>query len=374
MKYISLLLLLLLVLLSSCDRYEHNFKAPVVLNFNEVVFSPLQDAFNQSNAADLSMVMDFYADDYLHFGTNKADWELQLRTMISGVPNPVFEVIHSSSMQQNEITAIANWQLKISDPDSKRVIADSTFVGERLVKVSGKWLLKGNQMVCEPPAGKQLVIAEYFTYRTCQNCPPAEAKLKELYLQYPGNFTYLEHHTSGGLEIAGDNTHIYYAAYSPPVSVFNGMDKVTQSTAASLAQYQSLVDSYVQIDTPIRYQIHSTPTVNGRTMTGAVKLTPLIELDQNDMVLNYVIYEEESHLSNITTPNIPLRHVVRAKGITSLAGVNLNNPINISLTSTVDLPEDIKLVVFAQKKPTTFQNNATIYGGLELPLFRKGVK
>ena len=373
MRYISLLLLLL-ALLSSCDRYEHNYKAPLVLNFDEAVFSPLQDAFNQSDANDLSLVMGFYADDYLHFGVSKSDWELQLRTMISGVQNPVFEVSYGSSMQQNATNAIANWQLKISDPDSKRVIADSTFVGERLVKIDDKWLLKGNQMICEPPAGKQLVIAEYFTYRTCQNCPQAEAKLKEMYLQYPGNFTYLEHHTSGGLEIDGDQTHNYYSALTPPVSVFNGMDKVTQSSAASLAQYQSLVDSYVQIDTPIRYQIHSTPTVSGRYLTGAVKLTPLTELDQSEMVLNYVIYEEESSLANIMTPNVPLRHVVRAKGTMSLNGVNLNNPIDINLTSTVDLPEDIKLVVFAQKKPATFQNNATIYGGLEIPIFRKGEK
>jgi hypothetical protein len=152
------------------------------------------------------------------------------------------------------------------------------------------------------------------------------------------------------------------------------MDKVTQSSAASLAQYQNLVDNYVQIDTPIRYQIHTTPTIEGRNLSGAVKLTPLTDLDQSDMVLNYVIYEEESSFSNIMTPNVPLRHVVRAKGSISLNGVNLNNPIDISLTSTVDLPEDIKLVVFAQKKPASFQNNATIYGGLEIPLFRKGDK
>jgi hypothetical protein len=368
------MLIVTLALLSSCDRYEHNYTTPVGTDYAVELFTPLQTAFNQSNANDISPVMAHYADDYLHFGISKSEWELELRTLITGVANPMFEVIMGSAMQQNETNAIANWQLRISDPDSKRVIADSTFVGERLVKRGSKWLLKGNQMICEPPAGKQLVIAEYFTYLSCNNCPPAEEKLKELQLQYPQNFVYLEQHTSGDLQIVGDTTPSYYAAYSPPVTVFNGMVKVTQSVPASLAIYQSQVDELVTLDTPIRYQVQSAPVINGRELSGSVQLTPLIALDQSEMQLHYVIIEEESPYSNTTTPNVKLHNVVQARGSVSLSGVNLASPISFSLTSPRDLPEDIRLIVFAQKRPSPFQNNATIYGGLDIPLLRKGAK
>lgn len=376
MKYLSLLLIVMLALLSSCDRFEHAYTAPVVTDIGEILettlFNPMQTAFNQSTATDISLAMVYYADDYLQFGVSKSEWELELRTMLTGVANPVFDVSMDTAMQQNDTNALANWNLKITDPDTKRVVADSSFVGERLVKIGDKWLLKGNQMTCEPPVSKQLVIAEYFTFRTCPSCPPAEAKLRDLHAQYPNNFIYLEHHTSGGLEIAGDNTAPYYGAYSPPVSIFNGREKVTLSNAASLAQYQSLVDAYVLQDTPIKYQLTGTPTVSGRDLSGSVLLTPLAALDQSNVVLNYVIIEEVSPYTNVNGVN--LHNVVRAKGSISLNGVNLANPINFNLTSTVDLPEDMRLVIFAQQKPTTFHNDATILGGIDIPLIRKGAK
>ncbi|MDD2229985.1 MAG: hypothetical protein PHY48_11290 [Candidatus Cloacimonetes bacterium] len=378
MKYLSLLLIVMLALLSSCDRYEHAYTAPVITDFGAILeanlFTPMQTAFNQSTASDVSSAMVYYADDYLNFGVSKSEWEQDLLTMLAGVANPIFVVSLSAVNQLNDTIAQANWRLIISNPANKSVIADSSFVGERLEKINGNWLLKGNQMTCEPPVSKQLVIAEYFTYRTCTNCPHAENKLKELQLQYPHNFIYLEHHTSGGLELAGETTAAYYGAYSPPVTVFNGKEKVTQSNAASLAQYQSLVDAYVQQDTPIRYQLSSTPTVNGRDLSGSVLLTPLLTLDQSNVVLNYVIIEEVSPYSNVSTPDVFLHNVVRAKGSISLNGVNLANPISFNLTSTVDLPEDIRLVIFAQQKPATFQNDATILGGIDIPLNRKGAK
>ncbi len=374
MRYLYVMLIVTLALLSSCDRYEHNYTAPVVIDYGVELFTPLQTAFNLSDANDFSPVMVYYADDYLHFGISKGDWELELRTLITGIANPVFEVTMGNAMQQNETNAIANWSLKITDPASKIVIADSTFVGERLVKRNGKWLLKGNQMTCEPPVGKQLVIAEYFTQRNCQGCPDAEEKLKELELQYPQNFVYLEQHVSGGLEIPGDPTATYYRVYSQPTTVFNGSEKLSNSTPVILDQYQSLVDNYVLQDTPIRYQVQSVPEVSGREVSGAVMLTPLVNIDQSDLVLHYVIIEEVSPYVNEYNAGVFLHNVVQARGSLSLSGVNLAEPVSFSVTAPRDLPEDIRLIVFAQKRPTSFKNNATIYGGLDVPLLSKGAK
>ena len=369
MKYIYALLIAALALLGACDRFEHEFAPQMITDLNVQLFTPLQSAFNESNAVNLSPVMAYYADDYLHYGINKSAWELTLRTMISGVANPVFEVSMGNSQQLNSDNAIVNWRLKISDPDSKRVIADSTFVGERLLKQNGHWLLKGNQLTCEPTTEKQLVIAEYFTFASCDNCPPAEEKLKALQLQYPQNFIYLEQHTSGPLQIAGETTPSYYGAYSPPVSIFNGMVKVTQSVAASLALYQSQVDQLVTVDTPIRYLVQNPPTINAGVLSCSVKLNVLADLDPANMVLNYVVIEEESPYSNThVTDGSKLHNVVLARGRMDISSSNLAEPVNFSLNVPQSLPEDARLDVFAQKRPTPFQNNATILGGLSLPL------
>jgi len=38
------------------------------------------------------------------------------------------------------------------------------------------------------------------------------------------------------------------------------------------------------------------------------------------------------------------------------------------MDANIIIPEDAALVVFAQKTPATFANNATIYSGLQYPL------
>jgi hypothetical protein len=118
--------------------------------------------------------------------------------------------------------------------------------------------------------------------------------------------------------------------------------------------------------------------LNGRDLSCAVQLTKLTDLDQSEMVLNYVIIEEESPYSNYTAPLVKLHNVALARGSMSLNGVNLANPVTLanpmifSQNCPQVLPSDIRLIIFAQKKPTTFRNDATIYGGIDVPLIRKG--
>ncbi len=369
MKYYLFILLLIAGLgLMSCDRFDHNFVPDEQDNFETELFTPLENDFNMSTAADLSPAMAHYADDYQHFGYTKNEWQIVLESILAGVADPQFEVSFTNVQQQNDTEALASWRLKISDPATRTVLADSIYTAERLRKVGDKWLLRGNQNACNP-VNKQLVIAQYFTFDTCPSCPASEAKLHDLELQYPGQFIYLEHHIMNELHLTHDNTNMYYNVFSAPTAVFQGQEKVSQSNDVSLALYQSNVDALAQIDEPIRYQLQSV-NLSGRDLNAQVRLLPQINLDQTDLVLNYVLIEETSDHTNANGD--PLHNVVRALGSQSLSTADLNNPIDISLTSTVDLPTDLKLVVFAQHKPTPFANNSTIYGGLVHSFSRLG--
>jgi len=357
-RYLILTIALSLLLIGACDRFEHSFSPPQEVDFTADFFTPLQNAFNQIAAADLSPIEAMYSDDYLHNGITKADRLAWLGSYMTAT-DTAFEVLDTGALSIDANTAVANWRLRISQGGA--VVADSTFIGENIQLVNGTWLMKGNS-VCIPNLGKQLVIAEYFTFRTCPNCPASEQKLQALETQYPQNFIYLEHHVTMELALPGDQTYMYYQAWSQPSAVFQGMDKVNDSSQQSLNQYQSIVDAYTQVDEPISYQIISTIAA-GNELSGTVQLSPTMEIDFSDVVLNYVIISNEYTYTNYAGDY--MHNVVRAKGSHSLSGVNLNEPIPFSLSTAGDLPVAYTLVIFAQKKPATFQNNSTIYGGIK---------
>lgn len=359
MHYRILIFSLLLFLgVASCDRFEHSFTSPQEVDFTDDFFIPLQNAFNLITAADLGAIESMYSEYYLHNGITKADRLTWLASFMTST-DASFEVLDTEAQSIDANNAVANWRLRISQGGS--VVADSSFIGENIQLVNNIWLLKGNS-VCIPNLGKQLVIAEYFTFRTCPNCPASEHKLQALETQYPQNFIYLEHHVTMELALPGDQTHMYYQAWSQPSAVFQGMEKVNDSSQQSLNQYQSIVDAYTQVDEPISYQIISTLAA-GNELSGTVQLSPKMEIDFSDVVLNYVIISNEYTYTNYAGEY--LHNVVRAKGSHSLAGVNLNEAIPFSLSTIGDLPPAYTLVIFAQKKPATFQNNSTIYGGIK---------
>ena len=358
MRYILIFTALLLLLGAvSCDRFEHSFAPPTEVDFDASFFTPLQNALTQITATDVSAIEAMYSDDYLHNGIRKADRVAWISSFLSQ-SGTVFDVFPQNAQSTDAENAVVNWRLKVTRNSS--VLADSSFIGETIRKEGDNWVLKGNS-VCIPNLGKQLVIAEYFTFRTCPNCPPSEAKLQALQAQYPQNFIYLEHHVTMELALPGDQTYMYYQAWSQPSAVFQGTEKVDGSSASNLAQFESIVEAYTQVDEPITYDLINI-AMAGNNLSGKVSLTPRMDIDFSDVVLNYVIISDEYTYTN--NAGQPLHNVVRAKGSHSLAGVDLSQPIPFSLDTVGDLPSDFTLVIFAQKKPTSFQNNATIYGGI----------
>ena len=361
-----MILAALLLLSIGCDRFQHNFQPPEVVDFEAVLFTPLAAAFDASSAADLAPVMAFYAEDYMHFGISKSDRQLWLEGIYALAGDPQVQVSLLSAQAQGDTAAVVNWRLQISSSGGREVLADSTFTGERLALRNGNWLLKGNQLTCVVPTPKQRIIIEYFSFLGCPNCPVVEAKLHELQLQYPDQLSYLEHHTSGPLVVPGDNTFAYYGYSSVPASVFQGEVKLVGSTTDILDQYSPLVQTLSQVDAPLRYS-DLAYSVDGQTITGSVRLEALNDqFDPSEAVLNCVLIERESPYTNTVGEN--LRNLVRAKTVLPLSGLNLAAPIPFTLESSVPIPDDASLVVFAQYKPSPFANNATIQSGTEVPL------
>ncbi|MDD4224618.1 MAG: hypothetical protein PHD87_08555 [Candidatus Cloacimonetes bacterium] len=363
---IPALILLAALFAAGCDRFPHDFEPPDVVDFNLELFTPLNQALQEQPAAGIEAVMDFFAEDYIHFGINKADRRVWLEGIFQAQPTAVAGATLLASDQLSDSTAVANWKLTITD--SKGVIVDSTFTGENLAKREGHWLLRGNQNSCTPPVVKQRVIIEYFTFLGCPNCPEVEAELHDLQLAYPGQLSYLEHHVSGPLTVSGDETYAYYGPFSVPTSILGGEVMLTGSSADIISSYEPEVQTLANLDSVFEYTNLSF-SVDGQTISGSLNLNLLSEpFQQQDLVLNCVLIERESSFNN--TQGQPLRNVVRAKSVQSIGALDLSEPVSFSLTSSVPIPDDASLVIFAQNKPVIFGNNASIYGGIEVALDR----
>ena len=363
-KIVYVLFIIVLLGIFSCDRFDHSFQPLEQVDFQEELFSPLQEAFNNADPEDLSSVMAFYAEDYKHFGITKSEWEAKLQSILSPLSNPVIQVSFITATLQNETNALANWRLTISD-ENKTVIADSLYTGERLRKENGKWLLRGNQCGCDPSAPTQKVIVEYVTNVGCSYCPAVEDVLHNLSSQFGDDFIYLTHQFSGPVAFT-DPLYAYYNALSAPVSIIQGKHKLVGGNQDILEQYPPTVQSELDLLSQMDYRVINA-TVEEKNISGSVKLTPLsASFNQEELILNLVVIDLVSTAVNAGGKH--LTNVVIGRKRIDISTVDLSDPVDFDMDANIIIPEDAALVVFAQKTPATFANNATIYSGLQYPL------
>ena len=108
-------------------------------------------------------------------------------------------------------------------------------------------------------------------------------------------------------------------------------------------------------------------TVEGKNISGSVKLTPLsTSFNQEELILNLAVIDLVSTALNAEGEH--LTNVVIGRKRIDISEVDLSNPVAFEFSANVTIPEDAALVIFAQKTPATFANNATIYSGLQYPL------
>lgn len=364
-RYLILLLLPMLLILG-CDRFEHSFTPPAQTDYALLVFTPLEDALN-STEEPVVKAMEYFTEDYLHTGVSRTERQLWLQGLYNANENLIAEASLISSSQISPTAANINWRLLLLSSE-RGIIADSTFIGDKLIKQDGQWLIHGNQVSCITPGSQQTVVLEYFTFQGCPNCPPAEAKLHELQQLHGDRLIYLEHHITGPLMVNGDPTYPYYAPGAVPVTMFQGMQKVSGSGSDALDAYEPIVSDLLQAAEPVRYK-NLTYSVDARTISGSVKLESTSgTCNQTDLYLCVVLIEKTSSYTNTQGAN--LHNVVRGKSIIDLREADLTQPTTFSVLSASDIPDDMSLVVFAQRRPASFENNATILGGIEIPITR----
>lgn len=368
MKYSILILAALLLILGSCSRFEHDFAPKETVDFAAVLFNPLQAAFDEVSSTNMEPVMSRFADDYIHYGIDKAARETYFQSLysVSSELDYVISLINAEELSEN--TGIATWNLKIYSAASKALLADSTFVNERLTKQNGTWLLRGNGLSGSTGTSKARIIIEYFTFVGCPNCPIVEARIRELQTQYPTQLSYVEYHVSGELSFGLSHNDLlaYYSAFPSPVSIIQGTNKLTGSSTEVLQNYTNLVGTLSSVDAQLSLEDFSY-SVSGRNISAQVRVRPENPgFDTGQLRLKYVLLKKTWNFANPATA--AHHNVAMAKGNIDISSTDLANPISFSLQSPIDIPADAYLLVYAQKHSVPFANNSPIYNGIEVPI------
>lgn len=362
MKYV-LYVLLISCLAVSCSRFDSEFE---LVDPQQDFVEPFTLALGEISTGGVEAVMSFYAGDYLYDGASKGDRRAYFEALQNSGIDYQYEVSLQSFSQIQAHEAVADWILKISVPDTRETILDSTYTQDKLVKRNGKWLLYGNQ---KSPAGvtdKQMVLIESFTATWCSGCPEVADKLENLSNTYPNRIIYLKYHFQDALDSGNSELYAYYGQSTLPYSVFQGETKVSGSNANALAQYD--LNSYHYMNQPARLKLENINySISGDNLAANLKINTLgTPLMQENLRLRYAIIGSRT----VTVAGTPktYHHVVLSKAYTDLALANLDEVQNFNLDVPDDLPEDASLVVFVQTFMPEFTNQVAIYNALQIPI------
>jgi len=231
-------------------------------------------------------------------------------------------------------------------------------------KPNNRFLWVGNQPEASP---LQVVLVETFTGIYCQFCPLASDKLHQISQIYPSQFIFIEYFSKTtppdplGIEeynrFAREKT--YYSVSSEPVAVFQG--QVTIISAGGLNnnqnQYQPTIEGLMDDEATIVIRDLAYSITNDQ-IDGSVTLT-IGEMITSNLYLCYAVYEEEVTEEQFAyAPDIPVIHVVRARGRHTLVNPVSGGVQAFSLqvpAETYPLDTDTVLVVWVQR----MQNGVT---------------
>ena len=365
MRFIKLAVVLLLAIgLASCDRFDHDFGK---IDFVQELFEPLQTAMANHN--DLTQLMAFYQDGYMHNAVDKAAREQFYHTLdqLYGGEggnyrlDPVFESYNASNES-------VNWELRIwRDGLESSLLASFPFTDEKIVKVDGAWKFYGNQIASLEQGNKQRIIFESFTYTTCPNCPAVEEVMHSLAAQYPSQFSYVEYHIGDPLQAPTNmGTFVYYGVSPMPATVFQGMEKRLSANPETLQAYLSFVRNMLE-NQPQLHLRDLQFEVNSPSVSGSVRLAPGAgTIDQTDLKLRVHIIEKVSATTN--SVGAPCTNVVLGSATIDLATADLTHSVNFQVNIPGTIPSDAAIVIYAQRMSAVFNNDAMIYNGLERSL------
>lgn len=362
MRYISLLLVLIaLFLVSACDRFDHDFET---LDFKAELFTPMQSAMEHPE--DLSALMAFYADDYVHNAATKADREQFFHSLFTLYGEDI--VLVPALQAYNHHNQSLTWELRVFDPDMEPgLLAVIPFNDEKVMKVADTWKLYGNRIADLEQGTKRRMVFETFTFTTCPNCPQVENVLHGLASLYPTQFSYLEYHFNDPLAIpATAQTFGYYGFSVMPATILNGESKVIGGDPLHLATIRNAAEALLSTTATVFLEDIQTTFIAGTGLEGSLNLVTQPGFDQSNLNLRYHIIELSSATTN--SAGNACTNVVLASGKLDLTGANLTQPLSFSLPFTGSLPSDAALIIFVQPMPSPWADNAPILNAREIDL------
>ena len=284
-KIVYLLIIGLIILIVSCDRFEHTFE-PETINKNYIIdfFTTFTDSIETIlPAEDVFNIMEFFHDDYSNDGLIKTDVENFYKSFYYVNMPLTFE---ATLIDTNGLSI--EWRLLVTSPDSETTFID-TLISDVLIETEDSYQFYGNQ------ADMRNVVVELFTGQWCSNCPNAEEALHNLKMQYGSRFSYVEYHV--GDQLAGDFGSVF--GYYPntgtlPFGIVNGNAHIVYS-APSVEEVQTEIETAI---TPLLQEPLSVlltdiqTTLTDTLLTGSVQIEIDPSIPTNNLTLIIVLMEK----------------------------------------------------------------------------------
>jgi thiol-disulfide isomerase/thioredoxin len=351
MKRILMLLILTVLFVSACDRFEHDVYSDANL---EASFGQFNLSLSAASVDSLDAVMSWYSEYYLNDKETKSDIEHEYISYFGEYGSDL--MLSTKNMEYWKTHRIV-FEIWANLPDTSFVLVERV---DFLTETDGSFIFYGNQ-ISPPPLNPEfpVVMMQYFTSTTCGNCPSVARKLEEMLNTYGGQLVVLEYIYDADPGNAYTPEALYYNAGSQPTSIVQGEYSITGASEASLAAYESRFEQSLADSLSFRFTSMDL-AISGNTVTGTVNWEELAELDGENLQLRAVLLEEEPDLHYSIAPAVYFEN--RVLGGAELDYDNTLSSATLSVDSNIELPEKVSLVVWLQDRVEDASvNGAHIY-------------
>lgn len=371
-KLVFLLMIVVLIVIFSCDRFEHKFEPEIVEeNFIINFFTSFADSIQSIlPAADVSNIMDFFNNDYSNNGSIKTDVEYFYESFYLMNMTLDFE---ATIIDTNGLSI--DWRLLVTNPVSEETYMD-TIISDKLIETEDSFMFYGNQ------ADMRNVVVELFTGQWCPNCPNVEEALHNLKSLYGSRISYVEYHI--GDQLAGDFSGIF--GYYPnsgglPFGVVNGNALIIYG-APTVELVQADIDEAIQplLQDPLSVSLSDIQiNMSDTLLTGSVQIDLAPDVITDNLTLVAVLMEnyndvylnshgEAHHNISLKRETIDISEIERTETV-SFELTELNTLPQWYMDNSTGLPEDLTLVLWVQTIETPYnQNTCVVHNVIEVQI------
>jgi thiol-disulfide isomerase/thioredoxin len=358
MKVKIAILIISIILILGCDRFDRNFEV-----IDDVL--PIAPFFNQFAAAlqnvtevSLPEVMNYYDDDYSNNGWTKSDIEVLYNSFIED------ELAITVTLLDTTNAPNITWNL-LAEDGAKEVVYDED-ITDVLVVRENEYIFFGDQ------ADKANVIVELFTGTWCTYCPFVEEALHELKEQYGSRLSYVEYHIGDPLDNGFGVLLNYYPNQGTlPITIINGNAEIL-TTAGEETQDEIEAVLLPLLEEPLTARLNDAAAViEENVLTGSVNIDIDTDIPLDDLKLVLILQEDTN--SDYTNYNGEILHnVVMERRVLDIATHSQLMEFSISdldvlLPAYEGLPEDLTLVIWIQKLEDSYdQSTCKAYNVIEL--------